>query len=428
MNRILIRGARVIDAANGLDRECDLYIAEDRIAGVGEGPDGFQPERTLDGRGLMAAPGLIDLGTRLQESSGESRATVASETHAAAAGGITTVCAAPDARQALDSPSGVELVARFSREAGQCRVAVLGALTKGLEGQQLSEMAALKNAGCIALSDGGHPITNSLVLRRALEYAATFDLTVFLTPADPYLSEGGYMHEGWVSGRLGIPSIPSAAETAALGRDLALVEETGARVHFTRLSTARGAALIAEAACKGLPVSADVAAHQLFLTEMDVTGFNSTCYVLPPLRGQDDRDALRHAVAEGVITAICSDHQPHQADAKEVPFTEALPGISALDSFLALTLRLVEEGLMDLPTALARVTSGPAAIAGLDRGRIAVDAPADLVLFDLKERRFFDSDQMLSRGRNSPFSGWEFGGRVHHTMVGGQPVYSATKE
>ena len=428
MSRMLIKGARVIDPAGGLDEVCDLHLADGRILAAGQAPDGFEPDRTLDAAGLVAAPGLIDLGARLQESAGESRATVASETRAAAAGGITTVCAVPDARHRIDSPSEVELMARYAREAGQSRVAVLGALTKDLEGQHLTEMAALKDAGCVAVSDGGRPVTNSLVLRRALEYAATFDLTVFLTPADPYLSEGGYMHEGWVSGRLGIPSIPAAAETAALGRDLALVEETGARVHFTPLSTAAGAALVADAAAKGLPVSADVAAHQLFLTEMDVTGFNSLCYVRPPLRGQDDRDALRRAVAEGTITAICSDHQPHQPDAKEVPFTEALPGISALDSFLALTLRLVEEGLMDLPTALARVTSGPAAVAGLERGRLAPGAAADLVLFDPKERWFFNTANMVSRGRNSPFGGWEFEGRVRHTLVGGELVYTAASQ
>lgn len=423
MSALEIRGGRLLDPVEGGERVADLYIADGRITAVGTPPDGFRAERVMDAGGLVVCPGLVDLAVHLREPGAEHKATIASEAGAAAAGGITRVLASPATDPVTDTPAVVELVTRRARQAQRTRVMPLGALTCGLAGERLSEMAALKDAGCVAMSDGGRPVRNTLVLRRAMEYAATHDLPVFLTPMDPYLSEGARMHEGWVSARLGLPGIPVAAETAALARYLALVEETGARTHFGRLSSARGVAMVARARAEGLPVTADVAAHQLFLTEMDVSGFDSRCHVSPPLRGHADREALRAAVADGTIQAICSDHQPHEPDAKEVTFVASEPGISGLDSLLALTLRLVDEGLLDLPRALALVTTGPAEILGLDCGRLAPGRPADLCLYAADEPWRLQAETLCSRGANTPFLGWEFTGRVRATLLGGRLIH-----
>jgi len=424
MKGLVIRNGRVIDPANDFDAVADVFVADGRIAAIGQAPAGFEVGDELDAAGLIVCPGLVDLSARLREPGATHKATIASEARAAVAGGITTLCLPPDTKPAIDTSSVVELIRRRAEEAGAARVVPLGALTQELGGQLLSGMAALADAGCPALSDGGRPVANSRVLRRAMEYAATFDLPLLLTPKDLALSEGGLMHEGTVATRLGLPGIPEAAETAALARDLALVEQTGARTHFARLSTARGADWLARARRDGLPVSADVAIHQLFLTEMDLWDFNSTCRVDPPLRGQRDREALRRAVAEGVIEVICSDHQPHDADAKDAPLAGSEPGISGLDSLLALVLRLADEGVLSLARALALVTSNPARVLGIDAGHLSPGAPADLCLFDPDAAWWLSADSMRSRGKNSPFLGWEFTGQVVHTLVGGRRVYS----
>ncbi len=423
MKAIRVRGGRVIDPASGLDAVTDIHIANKQFVSIGAAPAGFIPDEDIDADGLVVCPGLVDLATHLREPGDTHKATIASEVQAAARGGITCLCPSPATDPVTDATAVVELITRRARQAHMTRVMPLGALTRGLQGQQLTEMAALRDAGCVAVSDGGRPVVNSLVLRRALEYAATQDLVTILTPQDPHLTAGAWMHEGWVSTRLGVAGIPVAAETAALARCLALVEETGARTHFARISSARGAAMIARAQRDGLPVTADVAAHQLFLSEMDVSGFNAQCHVLPPLRGEADRQALREAVAAGTIQAICSDHQPHDADAKAATLVASEPGISGLDSLLALTLRLVEDDIMDLSTALARVTCDAADVLGVQRGRITVGNPADLCLFAPAEPWWLRADTMASRGRNSPFLGWEFSARVHWTLLEGRILF-----
>lgn len=424
MSRLRIHGGRIIDPADGLDTRADLFIADGSILAIGTTPDGFQADHEIDATGLVVCPGLVDLAAHLREPGEEHKANIASEVRAAAAGGITSLCASPDTDPVTDTTAVVELVTRRARQAHLSRVMPLGALTRGLEGEQINEMAALHAAGCVAVSDGGRPVVNTLVLRRALEYAATQDLLVMLTPVDPYLTDGAWMHEGWVSTRLGIAGIPVAAETAALARYLALVEDTGARVHFGRLSSGPGAAMVARAKAGGLPVTADVAMHQLFLSEMDVSGFNSLCHVQPPLRSHADREALRAAVGAGTIQAICSDHQPHEPDAKAVTFTASAPGISGLDTLLPLTLRLVEEGLLSLHQALRLITAGPADVLGRDVGRIAPGQSADLCLFDPEQPWCLDQETLHSRGRNSPFLGWEFTGQVQMTLLGGRHIYA----
>lgn len=422
--RISIVGGRIIDPAHHLDRVQDLHIHDGRIAALGKAPDGFKAERTLDARGHVVCPGLVDLCARLREPGQQHKATIASETRAAAAGGITTLCCPPDTDPVIDTPAVAELIHQRAEQAGHARVLMLGALTQGLAGAQLSEMMALTEAGCVGVSNALRPVTNTQVMRRAMEYAATHNLTVFLYAEDAWLRGKGCVHEGVVSTRLGLPGIPESAETTALARDLLLIEQTGVRAHFTHLSSARAVHMIARAQQEGLPVSAGVSAHQLYLTEMDVSDFNSDCHVIPPLRGMRDRDGLRAGVAQGIIGAICSDHQPHDPDAKLAPFMATQPGISALETLLPLTLRLVDEGVFGtLGDALAHVTYLPARQLGLAAGTLAPDRAADICIFDPNHYWTLDKNTLVSRGHNTPFAGWEFKGRVAYTLLGGKLVY-----
>lgn len=417
MNRLAVRGGRLLDPASGIDREADLFVADGVVLSVDSAPDGFEADETLDATGCLVAPGLIDLSAHLREPGATRKGGIVSEARAAAANGITTLVCPPSTNPVIDTPSVVELVRNRTEEASASHVAPLGALTRGLDGEHLAEMAALKEAGCPGMSDGGRPIRHTLVLRRALDYAANFGLAVVLTPEDPYLASSGRVHEGEVATRAGIPGQPTATETAEVGRVLALVEETGARVHFARLSSGRSAELIADARRRGLPVSADVAIHQLFLTEMDCVEYDTLTHVRPPLRTQSDRDRLRRAVADGDISVICSDHQPHDPDAKDCPFAESEPGISGLDTFLPLLLRLVDEGVLPLGEALRRVTQNAAEALSLTAGRLAPGDPADLVVIDPKALWTVSPEDFQSHGKNTPFTRWELQGRATHTVV-----------
>ena len=420
--RTVIRGGRLIDPAHHLDTVTDLFIAGGRIAGVGRAPDGFTAERVIDARERIVCPGLIDLCARLREPGQEHKATIASEARAAAAAGITTLVCPPDTDPVIDEPAVVELIRRRAEAAGQARVLTLGALTYRLRGERLAEMAALQDAGCVGVSDGGRPIANTLVLRRALEYAATFGLTVFLTPLDAWLGHG-LAHEGQVATRMGLSGIPTAAETSTLARDLELIRDIGVRVHFCRLSSARSVELVARARAEGLPVTADVAVRHLHLTEVDLAGFDSHCHVRPPLRGARDRDALRSGLANGVLDALCSDHQPHEPDAKQAPFGDTEPGISGLDTLLGLSVRLARDETLSLPAVVERLTCGPARILGIDSGHLGTGATADLCIFDPDTDWRVAPDTLHSRGQNSPFLGWELPGRVSHTLLEGRVVY-----
>jgi dihydroorotase len=329
----------------------------------------------------------------------------------------------PDTDPVIDTPAVANLIQQRAQSAGQARVLTLGAMTQGLEGIQLSEMGALKAAGCIGISNARRPVANTLVMRRAMEYAATHDLTVFLHAEDPWLSNNGCVHEGQVASRLGLPGIPEAAETVAVARDLALIQQTGVRAHFCRLSTAQAVRMVARAQYDGLPVSADVSAHHLHLTEIDISDFDSQCHVLPPLRTQRDRDALREGLVKGTLQAVCSDHQPHEADAKLAPFAATAPGISALESLLPLSLRLVEDKLLNLAEAVARLTYQPARLLRIDAGTLKIGAIADLCLFDPNEQWELSPEAMRSRGLNTPFAGWQFMGRAVMTIFMGKIVF-----
>jgi dihydroorotase len=419
-----LKGGRVIDPANKVDDTLDVYIADGRIAALGTVPEGFGPSRDVDVSGCIVCPGLVDLCARVREPGQEHKATIATESVAAAAGGITTLCCPPDTNPVVETPADIELIRLRAEKIGKTRIVTLGALTHGLDGERLSEMAALKNAGCVGVSNALRPLANTLVQRRALEYAATFGLTVFLHPNDHWLSANGCAHEGQVATRLGLPGIPEAAETAAVARDLTLIEQTGIRAHFCHLTTARAVHMVARAQFDGLPVTADVALPYLYLTEVDISDFDSHCHVIPPLRTTQDRLHLREALKRGTLSAISSDHQPHEADAKLRSFPSTEPGISGLDTLLPMSLRLVEEHVIELDELIHRLTAGPAGILGLPFGTLSVGAPADVCIFDPNLAWQLSTETMLSNGHNTPFMGWELKGRVIHTLLAGNLVYS----
>ncbi len=416
--RTRILGARVIDPSSGFDQVADLYIEGGKLSAIGQAPAGLEADQTLDASGLVAAPGLVDLSVALREPGYSRKGSIASETLAAAAGGVTSLCCPPITKPVLDTSAVAELILDRAREAGHAKVFPIGALSKGLDGEQLAELVALRDAGCVAFGNGLNNFRNARTLRRALEYAATFDLTVIFHSQDHDLAEGGLAHEGATASFLGLSGIPETAETVALARDLLLVEQSGVRAHFSQLTSARGAQLIADAQARGLPVTADVALYQLILTDEALIDFSSLYHVQPPLRTRADRDGLREAVKSGVISAISSHHQPHELDAKLAPFGETEPGISGVQLLLPLAMTLVQDGLLDLPTLLARLSSGPAQALRLPVGQLKQGDAADILLFD-PQASTVAGESWYSKGRNSPFLGHCLPGQVRYTLVDG---------
>ncbi|WP_278397914.1 dihydroorotase [Stutzerimonas kunmingensis] len=413
-----ILGAHVIDPVSGRNEIADIYLQHNKIDAIGQAPADFEAQQTIDAQGLTAAPGLVDLAVGLREPGYSRKGSIASETLAAAAGGITSLCCPPQTRPVLDTAAVTELILDRARESGHAKVFPIGALTRNLAGEQLSELVALREAGCVAFGNGLTEFASNRNLRRALEYAATFDLTVIFHSQDRDLAEGGLAHEGAAASFLGLSGIPETAETVALARNLLLVERSGVRAHFAQLTSARGAEMIAQAQARGLPVTADVAMYQLILTDEALHGFSSLYHVQPPLRSAADRDGLREAVKAGVISAISSHHIPHEADAKLAPFGETEPGISSAEILLPLALTLVDDGLLDLPTLLARLTSGPATALRLPTSTLQAGQPADLVLFDQHSSTLV-GERWYSKGRNCPFMGHCLPGAVRYTIVDG---------
>ncbi|MEE9551543.1 MAG: dihydroorotase [Gammaproteobacteria bacterium] len=423
--RIKISNGRIIDPANKLDKRGDLFIENGKIISVGKKPAKFTPDRNIEADNKIICPGLVDLSARLREPGHEYKATIASETTAAASAGVTSLCYPPDTHPVIDTSSVVELIHQRATGSNKSRVYPLGALTYALKGETLAEMYALKVAGCIGVSNAYEPIDNTEVLRRSLEYAATCDLTVHLFCEDSFLQNNGVVHEGVMSVRLGLPAIPETAETVAINRVLILIEQSGARVHFCRLSTARSVDLIAAAKQQGLAVTADVSISHLHLTEIDLGTFNSHCYLRPPLRSQRDQERLLKGLAEGTIDAICSDHQPHDDDAKAAPFSMTEPGASTLEVLLPLTLQLTAKNELSLSEAIATVTTRPATIAGIEAGTLSPGAVADICVFDPAQTWTVERDQLKSAGKNTPFNEWEMMGKVTHTILGGQLAYES---
>jgi dihydroorotase len=421
--KIEIRGGRVVDPATGIDRTASVCVADGRIAAVGDAPAGFSADRVLDASGRVVAPGLVDIAVRLREPGLEHKATLDSEIGAAVGGGVTSLACLPDTDPPLDEPGLVEMLRQRARVLHKARVYPVGALTRRLEGTELAEMGELADAGCVAFSQADRPLTDTQVLLRALQYAGTFGHRVWLRPQDAFLGRGGVAHDGEVATRLGLPAIPVAAETIALGTILALVRATGVGVHLCRLSSAEGVAMVRAAKAEGLPVTADVGIHHLHLCEIDIGWFDPLANVVPPLRGTRDRDALRAGVADGTIDAICSDHAPVDDDAKQVPFGEAEPGATGLELLLPLTLKWAAEDRVPLPEALSRVTQRPAAVLGVEAGSLAVGAPADVVVFDPRMPWRVERAALSSQGKNTPFLGLEVEGRVQATLVAGNVVH-----
>jgi len=421
-----IKGGRLIDPANQLDQVIDVFIMDGKIAAIGEKPESFSNARTIDATHQIVCPGLIDLVANFREPGNEHKATIASESKAAVKGGFTTLCIPPDTMPIIDTPAVAELINQKAEQGGLVQLVCIGALTQGLKSTHLSNMANLKEAGCVGVGNAFTPIKNPVILRRAMEYAATQNLTVFLHPEDHYLRDDGCIHEGPISTRLGLPGIPVAAETVAVARDLALIEQTGVRAHFNRLSSARAVQMISRAQYDGLAVTADVSAHHLHLTEYDVSDFNSQCHVRPPLRSQRDKEGLCQGLINNNISAICSDHQPHEPDAKLHPFSATEPGISGLESFLPLCLRLTHEGKISLSDLISRITWQPAKILGIDRGKLDVGSQADICIFDPEAIWPLNDTDMLSQGKNTPFLGWHLQGKVTHTLLKGDIVFEQT--
>lgn len=423
MTNIHIKGGRLIDPKNRVDAKQDVFVSAGKIAAIGKPPSGFRAERMIDAAGLVVCPGLVDLSARLREPGFEYKATLESEMQAAVAGGVTSLACPPDTDPPLDGPGLVEMLKYRAKSLNLVHVYPLGALTWKLEGERLTEMVVLRDAGCVAFSHADTPLSDTQVLWRALQYAATFGFAVWLRPQDDYLARGGVAHDGDVATRLGLPGIPGSAETIALSTILELVRATGTRVHLCRLSTAEGVAMVRAAKEEGLPVTCDVSAHHAHLSEIDVGYFDSHCRVIPPFRSLRDRDALRAGLADGAIDAICSDHAPVDEDAKQLPFAESEPGTTGLELLLPLTLKWAEEMRVALPAALAAVTSRPAAILGVEAGDLAPGRDADLCIFDPEAQVKIMPGQLRSQGKNTPYIGYELPGRVRYTMIGGQTVY-----
>ncbi len=420
----LITGARLVDG-DGRDEIADVYLRDGKIAAIGERPTDFPSDaQHRNGAGCWLMPGVIDSWARLREPGLEHKATIATETLAAVAGGITTLIMPPDTDPVLDTIAVARFIKRRAQLAGRARVVAIGALTQGLKGELLAEMAELTEGGCVAVSNAHYPLKDLRLLRRALEYAATFDALVVIEPRDPSLSKRGCAHEGAIATRLGLPGIPTSAETAPLAQLLAVLPETGARVHINNLSSRAAVQLVAQAKAEGLPVTASVSIHQLWLSEMDTDALCGTTHVEPPLRSLRDRDALRQAVADGIIDCVISDHQPHETDAKLAPFPETEPGIAGLDTLLPLTLKLVDDGVITLSRALDALSSRPASLFGLtDSGRLAPGMRADLCLIDPTSDWTLDAHTLHSAGRDTPFFGWDFQHRIRATWVNGRCVF-----
>ncbi|MFO7809233.1 dihydroorotase [Guyparkeria sp.] len=425
-DRWVIRGARLRDPSNGLDSTTDIYLGDGRIVGIGEAP-GDWPTDTAEhvcAEGHWLIPGVIDGWARLREPGHEHKATIATESASAVAGGITTVVMPPDTIPVLDTVAVARYIKRRAQLAGRARVVAIGAMTQQLDGELLAEMAALDDGGCVAISNAHYPFQDLRLMRRALEYAATFDLQVLLQPLDPSLSARGCAHDGAVATRLGLPGLPVSAETAPLAQLIAMISETGARVHVPQISSAAALKLIKRAKADGLPITAGVSAHHLWLTEMDTDALDPNAHVIPPLRTIRDRDALRRGLAEGLIDTVVSDHQPHEPDAKLAPFPETEPGISGLETLLPLVLKLVEEGVIDFERAIDSLATRPAALFGLsDAGSIAVGQRADLSLIDPDAMWSLGATGMASTGENTPFAGWDFAHQVEATWVSGRRVF-----
>lgn len=415
-----IQQARLIDPSQALDSVTDLYLADGKIQAIGSKPNHGEVEQVIDGRNQWLIPGLIDLGGHLAEPGFAQKGAIASETYAACSSGFTHLCALPDTKPVVDNSAIVQQILEKAQQANFAHVLPLGALTPDLAGEQIAAMASLQDAGCVALSNARQPFKNSYVLRRVLEYAATYDLLVFLSPDDISLSADGSMHEGPLATRMGIPGIPRTAETIALAQMLLLVEQTGVRAHISQISCARSLVMLRQAREAGMRISADTPLANLIYTDESVVGYNSLYKVMPPLRTEVDRQALLAAVNAGEI-AISSNHRPHDVAAKKTTFIDAQPGMSMYDGFLPLALQLIEKGELAVSAFISALSSKPAEVLGLQHG-LQEGNPMNAALIDPEKVRCFRRSELLSQGRNSPVAGLSLKGAASCVFVEGAQV------
>ncbi len=424
--KLHIKNGRLIDPANGIDKVTDLFIADGKVLAIGAAPDGFVADTTLDASGLVVAPGLVDLSARLREPGYEYKATLESEMRAAVQGGVTTLVCPPDTDPVLDEPGLVEMLKHRARNLDLAHVHPLGALTMGLKGEALTEMAELTEAGCIGFAQAEVPILDTNVLLRALQYAKTFGYTVWLRPQDPHIGRGGVAHSGPLATRMGLSSVPVMAETIALHTIFELVRSTGARVHLCRISSGAGLDLIRAAKKEGLPVSCDVGVHHLHMTDADIGFFDSNARLTPPLRSGRDRDAITAGLLDGTIDAVCSDHTPVDDDEKLLPFGEASPGATGLELLLSLMLKWAEEqrGMDALPLRAGQGDGRCGAHrrpGGRPAGQSARRPTSSSSIRTL--RWLVNGAALASQGKHTPFLGYELTGQVKATVVGGRIAY-----
>ena len=429
-DRLLIQGGKIIDPASGRDEVADLFIQDGQIKEIGSDLSSsiHQPASSIQAHGKWVVPGLVDMHVHLREPGREDEETIESGGKAAVAGGFTTLCCMANTDPPIDDKLTVRFVLGQAEDAGWARVFPVGAITRGLEGRELAEIGDLISAGCIAISDDGHPVMNAEVMRRALEYTKPFDIPVISHAEDLHLAKGGSMNEGLVSTTLGMRGIPAIAEEVMVARDISLAEYTGGRLHIAHLSTAGSVQLVKEAKKRGASVTAEVTPHHLLLTDEKVKTFETQFKMNPPLRSEKDVEALREGLADGTIDSIVSDHAPHALFEKEVEFEAAPFGIVGLETTLGLVLtELVEKEVLSLSEAIAKLSCNPAKILGLEGGELKVGGPGDITIIDPEKEWTVDPSRFYSKSQNTPFGGWKLKGGVFATIVGGRVLYQDGK-
>ena len=422
MSMLRITGGRVIDPANGIDKLCDLWIEDGKVAGIGAFKG--KAAETIDASGKIVCPGFVDMHVHLREPGQEWKEDIASGSRAAAAGGVTSMACMPNTQPRLDHAGVVRQVIERAREVGLCRVYPIAAVSKNLEGKELSEMRELARSGAVAFSDDGRPIWHAGVMRKALEYASTFGFLVIQHAEELALTEGGAVNEGWISTQLGVSGIPAAGEDSMVARDIMLARLADARYHVAHISTRGAVELVRQARRQGLKVSAEAAPHHFALTEDEVLNYNADAKMNPPLRTEADRLAVIAGLGDGTIDAIATDHAPHHEDDKRCGLSCAAFGIVGLETLLPVSLDLVRTGVLSLPDLIAKMTVNPARLLGLDAGTLGTGRPADITIFDEQANWTLDREKLFSKSRNTPWHGRQMTGRVTHTLLGGRVVFA----
>ncbi len=428
MKNILIQNGHVIDPANQMDGVADVFIQDGKIAKVGKGLK-VKADQTIDAKGKIVTPGLVDIHVHLREPGFEYKETIATGTMAAVAGGVTSVACMPNTNPPIDDQAIVHFIKSKAEKDGNCHVFPVGCISKRREGEEMAELGELKKAGAVGLSDDGSPIMNAELMRRVMEYAKMHDLVVIDHCEDMHLSNNGVMHEGEAATAMGLRGIPAASETVMVARNIVLAEMTGAKFHVAHMSTAGSVELVRQAKKKGLNVTAETAPHYWSLSDKSIKNYNSNFKMNPPLRSEEDVAAIRKALKEGIIDCIATDHAPHSSTEKQCEFDEAAFGIVGLETLFAVTYsHLVEPGVVSLSRAIELLTIAPSKIVGINKGTLSEGADADVAIFDITTDKKVDVNQFKSKGRNSPFNGWNLKGWADVTIVSGVIKYQRTDD